>query len=237
MEQRPAGKKLTSFIQDDQGKWSQSPELQKALGILQQNTDKKVKVEMYPSPMMAGPDNPAWGSGNGVYQPNTGRAFVDPLAHPTVAVHEGAHQTMMSQHATDHSFNPKYQARAFGQLMDPGNATDKMINKGATLRMGYETLDKPFMIEEANAQGITQGVMDKAGIPVDTSGWPDMYAYPEAYQFGGPFSKSTPAYQQSFNKPGIATFTEGEAGEIGRIRKSAPIAVRRQFQKGYESIK
>ena len=79
--------------------------------------------------------------------------------------------------------------------------------------------------------------MDKAGIPVDTSGWPDMYAYPEAHRFGGVFSRSTPDYIENINKPGIATFTPNEAAEFGAIQRSAPEAVRRQFNLGYQRIK
>lgn len=237
MKQRPAGEKITSFIHQDDGSWKQSPELQKALGILQQNTDKKVNIEMYPSPMMAGPNTPAWGSGSGVYQPDSGRAFVDPFAHPTVSVHEGAHQTLMTDFATNHSFNSDYKNRVSGELSNTKNSSPKMIDKGATMRMQYEMMDKPFLIEEANAQGVTQAVMDKVGIPVDTSGWANMQEYPEAYQFGKAFSKATPAYMSGMNKPGISTLTPDEAAEFGRIQKSAPIAVRRQFQKGYDLIK
>ena len=90
MEIRKAGDKLQSFIQNDEGKWQQSPELKKVLGIMQDNTDKQINIEVAPSPMIVG-GQPAWGSGNGVYEPDTGRAFVDPMSHPTVGAHEAAH--------------------------------------------------------------------------------------------------------------------------------------------------
>jgi len=236
MEIRKAGDRLQSFIQNDEGEWQQSPELKKVLGIMQDNTDKQINIEIAPSPMMLG-GQPAWGSGNGVYQPNTGRAFVDPMSHPTVGAHEAAHQTFMSPHATKHSFNKVYQDRVNHQLNNPNNYTQEMIDKGATMRMEFETRDKPFMIEEANAQGVAQAAMDKAGIPVDTSGWPDMYAYPEAYQFGGQFSRSTGRYMQGANKPGLATLTPDEGAELKAMRKSAGPAVRRQFDLGYQMIK
>ena len=234
--QRMAGDKLQSFIQSDEGKWQQSPELKDVLGIMQDNTDKEINIEIAPSPMMLG-GQPAWGSGGGVYQPDTGRAFVDPLAHPTVGAHEAAHQTFMSPIATSHSFDSEYQDRINQQLNNPNNYTPEMLDKGATMRMQFETRDKPFMIEEANAQGVAQAALDKAGITADTSGWSDMYEYPEAYQFGGPFSKSAGDYKSGANKPGLATLTPGEGSELGKMRRSASPAVRRQFDLGYQMIK
>ena len=236
MEIRKAGDKLQSFIQNDEGKWQQSPELKTVLGIMQDNTDKQINIEVAPSPMILG-GQPAWGSGNGVYNPKTGRAFVDPMSHPTVGAHEAAHQTFMTPHATKHSFNKTYQDRINHQLNNPNNYTPEMINKGATMRMQFEAFDKPYMIEEANAQGVAQAAMDKAGISVDTGGWPDMYAYPEAHQFGGQFSKSTGGYMQGANKPGLATLTSGEGAELGAMSRSAAPAVKRQFDLGYQMIK
>lgn len=235
MEIRKATNRLQSFIRDNEGKWQPSPELKKVLAIMQGNTDKQINIEVAPAPMMLG-GKPAWGSGNGVYQPNTGRAFVDPLSHPTVGAHEAAHQAFMTPLATKHSFDKKYQDRINQQLNNPKNFSPEMINKGATMRMEFEIWDKPYMIDEANAQGVAQAAMDKAGIPVDTSGWPDMYAYPKAYQFGGEFSKSTGRYVQGANKPGLATLTPGEAAELGAMSRSAAPAVRRQFDLGYQMI-
>ena len=236
MADRFASDRLQSFVKANDGTFEQSPELKKVLGIMQDNTDKEINIEVAPSPMMLG-GKPAWGSGGGVYEPDTGRAFVDPFAHPTVGAHEAAHQTFMTPHATKHSFNKQYQDRMQAQLNNPANFTPEMIDKGATMRLEYETRDKPYLIEEANAQGVAQAAMDKAGIPVDTSGWPDMYAYPEAYKFGGQFSKSTGRYMQGANKPGLATLTADEGAEFGAIQKSAPAAVRRQFDLGYQMIK
>lgn len=231
-----AGDKLQSFVKATDGTWEQSPELKKVLSIMQDNTDKQINIEAAPSPMLLG-GQPAWGSGAGVYQPEDGRAFVDPMAHPTVGAHEAAHQTFMTPLATDHSFNPEYQERVINQLHNPANYTPEMVDKGVTMRMQFETRDKPYMIEEANAQGAAQAAMDKAGIPADTSGWPDMYAYPEAHRFGGRFSKSTGDYMSGANKPGLATLTPGEAGELTSMSKSFKPAVRRQFNLGYQRIK
>lgn len=234
--ERPAGKKLQSFIKATDGTWEQSPELKKVLSIMQDNTDKQINIEAAPSVMVMG-GKPAWGSGHGEYDPKTGRAFVDPFAHPTVGAHEAAHQAFMTPLATDYSFNPEYQERMNNQLNNPANYSPEMVDKGATMRMQFETRDKPFMIEEANAQGVAQAAMDKAGIPVDTSGWPDMYAYPEAHRFGGQFSKSTRDYMYGANKPGLATLTPGEATELGAMGRSVGPAVRRQFGLGYQRIK
>lgn len=237
MEKRFAGKKLTSFVQDNEGKWSQSPELKKVLGIMQENTDKQIDIEMYPSPMLVAPDTPAWGSKGGVYNPKTGRAYVDPLSHPTVGAHEAAHQAFMTPHATKDSFSKQYQERMQKQLNNPANFTPEMIDKGATMRMEYEIRDKHRLIEEANANGVATAAMNKAGLPVDDSGWGNMYAYPEAHSFGQALSQSAPVYKQGANKPGISTLTPDEAAEFGAMQRSAPTAVRRQFDIGYGMIK
>ena len=236
MELRKATDKLQSFIRDNEGNWEQSPELKKVLGIMQDNTDKKINIEAAPSPMLLG-GQPAWGSGNGVYNPKTNRAIVDPMSHPTVSAHEAAHQAFMTPLATKHSFNKIYQDRMNDQLNNPDNFTPEMIDKGATMRMEFEIRDKHRMIEEANAQGVAQAAMDKAGIPVDTSGWPDMYAYPEAHRFGTPISQATSRYAKGANKPGLATFTPEEGAELAAMHKSFAPAVRRQFNLGYQRIK
>ena len=154
---------------------------------------------------MVAPDQPAWGSGGGVYDPKTGRAYVDPFSHPTVGAHEAAHQAFMTPHATKHSFSKEYQDRMQSQLNDPANFTPEMIDSGATMRMEYETRDKHRLIEEANANGVATAAMNKAGLPVDDSGWGNMYAYPEAHGFGQMLSQSAPVYKQGANKPGIST--------------------------------
>ena len=77
MKIRKASDKLQSFILNNEGQWQQSPELKKVLSIMQDNADKEINIEVAPSPMMLS-GQPAWGSGNGVYQPNTGRAFCRP---------------------------------------------------------------------------------------------------------------------------------------------------------------
>ena len=46
MEIRKAGDKLQSFIKNDEGKWQQSPELKEVLGIMQDNTDKQINIEV-----------------------------------------------------------------------------------------------------------------------------------------------------------------------------------------------
>ena len=104
------------------------------------------------------------------------------------------------------------------------------------MRMEYEARDKYRLIEEANAQGVATAAMNKAGLPVDTSGWSNMYEYPEAHAFGNSLSQGSKSYKSGANKPGIATLTPDEGAEFGRIRRSAPVAVRRQFDIGYGMI-
>ena len=228
---RFAGDKIQNFNQNPDGSWSQSPELKNVLGIMQEKTDVPLNIEIAPSPMMMG-DTPAWGSDGGVYitgGPNDGKAFVDPLSDITVGAHEAAHQGFM----TDWYKSPALQQKREEFVSNPNNFTEDMVNKGATLRAAHELYDKPVMLEEANAQGIATGAMEKAGYPVNTSGWDDMYQYPAAHRFGYPFSKSSPAYTNDFNKSGIATFTRGEGNELTSIEKSHMNAIKRQFNDGY----
>ena len=237
MNPRPAGKALQSFIKTNTGGWQQSPELKKVLGIMQDNTTNKINIEMAPSPMMLS-GQPAWGSGGGVFQTKTGRAFVDPFSHPTVGAHEAAHQAFPSKlDAQFRDSESDLYKRMSQQFNNNDNFTPAMVNKGASMRLLYELLDKPFMIEEANAQGVAQAAMDKAGIPTDTSGWTDMYEYPEAYSFGKQFSKAAPGYKKVFNKPTRDSLTASEINEFENIFKSTSPAVRRQFDLGYQRIK
>ena len=236
MANRMAMDELQSFVRSNNGKFEQSPETKKVLSIMQKNTDVPINIEAAPSPMLLG-GQPSWGSGAGAFEPDTGRAFVDPFAHPTVAAHEAGHQAFMSKLGKQHSYDPAYQKRINDQLNNSKNFTTEMVDKGATMRFGYEAVDKPKLIEEANAQGVAQAAMDKAGIPVNTSGWEDMYAYPEAHSFGKPLSNSTPMYRDSLNKPGLATLNSSEAKEFNAISRGASPAVRRQFDLGYQRIK
>lgn len=229
MSERKAGERLQSFIQKDDGKWEQSPELKKVLGIMQDNTDVPLKVEMAPSPMMMH-GQPAWGSSGGVLftqGANAGRALVDPLAHPTVAAHEAAHQGFMSDLGKSAvSGTAKNKSQEF--ITDVENYPDSMFESGAALRAAYETQDKYRLIEEANAQGVAQAAMDKAGIPVDTSGWSDMYAYPAAHKPNGRMAQV---------QVDLDTLGGGETSEYNRIQRSHMPAVKRQFDLGYGRIK
>jgi len=237
MDLRPAGERLQSFIKTNTGGWQQSPELKKVLGIMQDNTSNKINIEAAPSPMMLG-DRPAWGSGGGVFYPKSGRAFVDPFAHPTVGAHEAAHQAFPSEFdAQFRNRESDLYTRMSQQFHNNDNFTPAMVNKGASMRMMYELMDKPFMIEEANAQGVAQAAMDKAGISADTSGWRDMYEYPEAYSFGKQFSKGASAYKDIFQKPTRASLTVPEISELESISRGSNPAVRRQFDLGYQRIK
>ena len=236
MAERKAMDRLQSFVRTNDGEWVQSPETKRVLDIMQANTSVPINIEVAPSPMMFSSGKPAWGSGEGVFKPNTGRAFIDPFAHPTVAAHEAAHQAFMSDLGQQYTYDDEYVERLNKQLADPKNYSSEMIDKGATMRLGYEAYDKPFLIEEANAQGVAQAAMDRAGIPVITSGWDDMYEYPEAYTFGGPFSEAVRMYKEGANRPGFATLTPAEAAELGAIQRASSPAVRRQFDLGYQRI-
>ena len=190
-----AGKFFPAFEQVD-GVYVQTPETEKVLGIMQENTDIPINVQVAPSVLTGIDGSGMWGTGGGVYDPLTGGTYVDPLkGSVTVAAHEAAHQAFPSELISDEK------ARAKGMESLNMDFPQKLIDDGTAMRVGYEALSKPIMLEEANAQGVAVGALNKAGLPVDTSGFPDMLAYPAEYTFGGYFDKAAPLYKKGFNKP------------------------------------
>ena len=199
--------------------------------VMQRNTDTPINVQAAPSVLLDVNGMGMWGSGGGVYFPDTGQSYVDPIrGSVTVAAHEAAHQAFPSSLIHDQTARQK----AFNDLY---SVSLDQASDGTAMRVGYEALSKPLMLEEANAQGVASAAMNAVGLKPDTSGWQDMLSYPGEYRFGGRYDRAAPMYSKGFNKPGIATFLPGELNTYDTISRSSPYAIQRQFTKGYKRIK
>jgi hypothetical protein len=227
-----AGKFLPAFTRNTDGSFVPTPEWQTVQDIMQQNTDIPINIQPAPS-VMAGIDGQGiWGSGGGLYRPDFSDAYVDPIrGSVTTAAHEAAHQSFPSQLINDQ----KARKKSMESLMT--DFTKSLINDGTAMRVGYEALSKPIMLEEANAQGVVTAAMNAAGLKPNTGGWQNMLSYPGEYRFGGQFDRAAPLYKEGFNKPGIATLLPGELNTLDTMFKSYPYAMQRQFNKGYGMIK
>jgi hypothetical protein len=199
--------------------------------VMQRNTNIPINVQAAPSVLADITGMGMWGSGGGIHFPDTGQTYVDPISGSvTVAAHEAAHQAFPSSLIHDQTA----QQKGFNDLYSVGR---DQVADGTAMRVGYEALSKPIMLEEANAQGVATAAMNAIGLKPDTNGWQNMLSYPSEYRFGGRYDRAAPLYKESFNKPGIATFLPGELNTFNTILKSSPYAMQRQFNKGYGRIK
>lgn len=199
--------------------------------VMQRNTNLPINVQAAPSVLADINGMGMWGSGGGVHFSDTGQTYVDPIrGSVTVAAHEAAHQAFPSSLIHDQ----KAQQKGFDDLY---NVSLNQPSDGIAMRVGYEALSKPIMLEEANAQGVASAAMNAVGLKPNTSGWQDMLSYPREYRFGGRYDRAAPMYSRAFNKPGIATFLPGELNTYDTISRSSPYAIKRQFTKGFNRIK
>lgn len=168
--------------------------------------------------VMANEGVPFWGGGGGV-APNDEKnvGYVDPLmgtAH--VVAHEGAHALMRS---------PLYAQ----SLQRPPQINPLAVPRDTGQRMRYvhETLAKPIMEEEANAQGVAYGLLNKLGIPNEES-WESPTAYPKTYLDEG---------LGLYTKTEMGPPTSAERKEMKTIMNSADPFLQRMFQRGYNLVK
>lgn len=169
--------------------------------------------------VMANQGIPFWGSGGGVApwdEKNVG--YVDPLmGNAHVVAHEGAHALLPS---------PAKQRGAL-QSMFSMNPMDVSRDTGQRLRYIHESLAKPQMEEEANAQGVAYGLLNKLGIPNEES-WENPTAYPKTF-----LEKGAGLYGKTERGP----HSPGELKELNTIMRSADPFLQRMFQRGYNLIK
>ena len=169
--------------------------------------------------VMAQDGKPIWGTGHGEADAGSGIGYVDPLmSNALVVAHEGAHAVMPSPLERFYRNNQP--------TIDPTNVPR---DTGQRLRYVHETIAKPVMEEEANAEGIAYGVLDKIGIsPQSLQSWPSPTAYPKTY-----LGKGLGLY----TKTEIGPPTLAERKEEQAILRSTDPFLQRMFQRGYNLVK
>ena len=226
-----AGKFRPAFTKEG-GSYQPTQLWQDVQAVMQRNTNTPINIQPAPSVLAGFGGQGIWGTGGGVYRPQFGDAYVDPIAGSvTTAAHEAAHQAFPSTLIND----PRAQLKGEQSLMT--NFSPDLVNDGTAMRVGYEVFSKPIMLEEANIQGVATAAMNSMGLRPDTSGWKNMLAYPGEYRYGGRYDRALPIYKQAFNKPGVATLMPGEANTLKAMFNSYPKAIERQFKQGYGMIK
>jgi hypothetical protein len=163
---------------------------------------------------------PVWGSGSGFAPYNEKNVgYVDPFmgtAH--VVAHEGAHALMPSL--------LNVQNRQ-GLLQTQINPLAVPRDTGQRLRYVHETLAKPTMEEEANAQGVAYGLLNKLGIS-SKENYASPIDYPATY-----LDEGLGLYAKT--EMGPPTFAERK--EIKAIMNSTEPFLQRIFQRGYNLVK
>lgn len=234
---------LRAFDRMSDGTWKQTPETQKVLGIIRDAGGKDFKIEAAPSVLMQG-DRPMWGSGGGVHYTDGSGTYVDPIrGNVSTAAHEAAHASFPTA-----LVNMEAQDAAIGKLNTMEGAP-----LGNQARAVYETLSKPIMLEEANAQGVAAGAMNKAGFEFNSNGWrgrdmldtglnhdiPAELEYPGEYRFGGYYDTGAKNYRSVNNigpGEGQRDYTQGEKDALNKTLDSFIPAMKRQYKAGYDLV-
>ena len=169
--------------------------------------------------VMAQGGKPIWGSGGGEAVLGKGIGYVDPLmGNAHVVAHEGAHALMPSPLALF--------SRANQPTIDPLSVSR---NTGQRMRYVHEILSKPTMEEEATAQGIAYGVLNKIGIPTQgQETWESPLDYPKTYLDNG---------IGAYTRTEIGPPTPQETQELETILRSTGPFLQKTFQKGYNLVK
>ena len=235
--------RMAAFEPTPDGYWKQTPEAEKVLGIIRNSGGKDFKIEPAPSVLSDGSGGGMWGSGGGVHYGDGSGTYVDPInGSVSVAAHEAGHASfpteLVADEQRDQAFNKLVR---YSEGATPGNA----------LRAAYETISKPMLLEEANAQGVAAAAMNKAGYRMDNNGWQGLpmektglnadirpeLAYPAEYRFGGRFDNGQGAYDNYSKSAERGGYSPVENEVIQSTRASLVPAMERQFEKGYRLIK
>ena len=250
MAERMAGDKLRAFEQVEGGAWKQTPETKKVLGIIRDSGADDFKIEAAPSPMLNGQGQPFWGTGGGSHMHDGSGTFVDPVnGSVSVAAHEAAHAGFMTDMGKEVTKEEPFRKRIKTAMMAEPRT-------GNALRAAYEAINKPTMLEEANAQGVAAGAMHKAGYKMHNAGWqkadmrqtglaediPAELTYPGQYRFGGQYDETAAAYSEDTFNDGKGNFSiepanADEKAAFEKIQRSHIPAMKRQFKAGYDLIK
>lgn len=246
MPNRMALDALRAFDRELDGTWTQTPETQKVLGIIRDSGGRDFKIQPAPSPMAGLGGEGIWGTGGGVHRPAFGDTYVDPVnGSVSTAAHEAGHASFPTQ-----LVNTQNRNEALNRMQNYNDAA----SPGNRLRTVYETLSKPVLLEEANAQGVARAAMDKAGYTWNNSGWEGLpmektglnsdirpeLAYPAEYRFGGEYDKGAKLYsnvEQIGLGPVKRGMTQEEKDALKMTQNSLVPAMERQFKEGYSLIK
>lgn len=225
----PGGLNSPAFTMNEQGQWSLTPVTQDVLGLISSAPGAR-DFNVQPMPSVAAKEGkPLWGTGTGFHDPSANQTYVDPLIGSTLtAAHEAGHAAFPTP------FLENAEARKLNFKINP---QDLKRDSGQEITYASQ-FTRPLMLEEANAQGIAYGAIDK----IDPSLRADEYVsnwtkgplqYPGEYRLGGMFDPVMKQYMS--NKYGPASPGEEQA-YIESTRNVRPM-LRRQFRKGYNLIK
>jgi len=139
--------------------------------------------------------SPLWGTGAGFYDPNTNKTYIDPLMGSTLtAAHEAGHAAFPT------SFLRNAEAGKLNFATNPQN-----LKRDSGQEMTYASqFTRPLMLEEANAQGVAYGAIDK----INPNLRADEYVmgrtqgpleYPGEYRLDGMFDSVMKQYMSSIN--------------------------------------
>ena len=250
MSERMAMDGLRAFERGSNGSWKQTPQTKKVLGIIKNSGASDFKIDAAPSPLLNSQGQPFWGSGGGVHMHDGTGTFVDPIyGSVSTAAHEAGHAGFMTKMGKEVMEEGPFRERIKVAMTAPKRT-------GNALRAAYEAISKPVMLEEANAQGVAAGAMNKAGFKLNNNGWekvkmqdsglaedvPAALAYPGQYRFGGMFDNVAPAYSSDTFNDGAGRFSiepasDDEKSAYAKIQRSHIPAMKRQFEAGYNLIK
>ena len=242
MDHRMAMDGIRAFERASDGSWKQTPETQKVLGIIREAGGKDFNIQPSPS-ILAINGEGQWGLGGGVHYTDGSGTYVDPImGNVSTAAHEAAHASFPTAIVSDEAREAAYAKINNMQGAPLGNQA----------RAVYETISKPIMLEEANAQGVAAAAMNKAGYDFNTNGWtevptsmtglvdniPAALAYPSTYRYGGVYDTGAKQYE-SMNNIGVdgREYTSEEIDALSRTRRSFLPAIKRQYDAGYNLIK
>lgn len=183
-----------------------------------QRSGKQYSVEPANSVMAIGGE-PMWGTGGGVvWDNNKNVGLVDPLlgtAH--VVAHESAHSLFPSNLRE----LQKGKINSGAQFIDPLSVPR---DTGQRLRYVHETLAKPILEEEARAQGVSYGLLNKLGIPSEET-WETPIDYPRTYLKEG---------LGKYTDTEIGPPSPGERKEAQAILRGIDPYLQRMFNQGYQ---
>ena len=188
------------------------------VNAFKQKSGKQYSVKPANS-VMAIEGEPMWGTGGGVvWDDNKNVGLVDPLlgtAH--VVAHESAHSLFPSNLR---EFQ-KEKINSGSQFINPSSVPR---DTGQRLRYVHETFAKPTLEEEARAQGVAYGLLNKLGIPSEES-WETPIDYPKTYLKQG---------LGKYAEIEIGPPSPGEKKEAQTIMRGINPYLQRMFNQGYK---